>query len=379
MQINNEPFILRFGRLRVSESDGAPSSGVIELSNGTKTNYVFTEVSSGHLHLRTDSTAHHLILQTPGGNVGIGTMAPGKALHVQGRYSAPLMNDGQDRPGIAITGHYPQLDLFSGVNNSNHGPTIRLGAYNDDSKTSFKHWVIGTAGRNAAFLDIGYSDGNNPNPHAGIRAYNGRTVLTLLKNGNVGIGTTTPEAKLDVRGAIWAGTSDLYFTDPNHDHTGIGNTAGYAAIENAKNYDALMILGRTISTNPLKRVVKLWDYLEVNGSLDVTGNLSARGFQQPSDARHKDDIENLSGALDKVLRLRGVSFRWKDESSKSEKGKQFGLIAQEVNEVLPETVFQDERGLFSIAYNSIISVLVEAIKEQQAHINKIEERISALP
>jgi len=95
--------------------------------------------------------------------------------------------------------------------------------------------------------------------------------------GNVGIGTATPQAKLDVRGAIRAGNSDLYFTRTDHDHTGIGNAAGFAAIENGANYDALMILGRTVSTNPLRRVVKLWDFLEVNGDVVVTGDITLPG------------------------------------------------------------------------------------------------------
>jgi hypothetical protein len=95
--------------------------------------------------------------------------------------------------------------------------------------------------------------------------------------GNVGIGTTAPQAKLDVRGAIRAGNSDIYFTRTDHNHTGIGNNADFAAIENAANYGALMILGRTVSTNPLRRVVKLWDFLEVNGDVTVTGDITLPG------------------------------------------------------------------------------------------------------
>ncbi len=147
------------------------------------------------------------------GNVGIGTTNPAKNLHIQGKGPAPLCNDSNDRPGLAITGLYPQLDLFSNMaTNSNHGPAIRLGAYNDEAKTSFKHWVIGTAGRNASFLDFGFSDVNNPNPHAGIRNYEGRTILTLNQDGNVGIGTTSPEAKLHVAGDLIAGV--LIITGP---------------------------------------------------------------------------------------------------------------------------------------------------------------------
>ena len=137
-----------------------------------------------------------------GGNVGIGTTNPGKKLHIEGSSSAPLLNDGYDRPGLAITGSYPELDLFSAADNPNHGPTIRMGGYNDNHKDTFKQWVIGTAGRNSTFLDIGFSDKSDPNPHAGIRDHNGKTCLTILDSGNVGIGTTDPKAKLDVKGNI---------------------------------------------------------------------------------------------------------------------------------------------------------------------------------
>lgn len=165
---------------------------------------------------RADRALNRLIIARPGvtgdmmafdpntGNVGIGTTGPGKNLHIHGLSSAPFINDGDDRPGLAITGNYPELDLFSGMNNTSHGPTIRLGAYNDDQKNAFKHWVIGTAGRDARFLDLGFAE-NNTNPHAGIRDWGGgRTVLTLVKDSNrdgyVGIGKIDPQFRLHVSG-----------------------------------------------------------------------------------------------------------------------------------------------------------------------------------
>lgn len=88
---------------------------------------------------------------------------------------------------------------------------------------------------------------------------------------NVGIGTNTPAARLDVRGPIHAGGSDLYFTDTTHHHTGFGNTKGYAAIENdGGNYDALMILGRATG-GELGRVVKIWDNVFIAGNLGTHG------------------------------------------------------------------------------------------------------------
>jgi hypothetical protein len=104
-------------------------------------------------------------------------------------------------------------------------------------------------------LTIGYGGGAAPGTGAIIA-------------GNVGIGTSGPAFKLDVRGAIAAGTSDLYFTDTGHNHTGIGNTTGYAAIENAANYGTLMILGRQTATG---RKVDVWDSLQVNGRVRATG------------------------------------------------------------------------------------------------------------
>lgn len=132
------------------------------------------------------------------GGLGVGTNEPKKKLHVQGASSGPFINDVHDRPAIAITGHYPELALFSNVANPNHGPSIRIGAYTDAAATTFKQWVIGTAGRDARFLDIGFSDKNDPNPHAGIRNYNGKTILTLTETGRVGIGTTSPSYALAV-------------------------------------------------------------------------------------------------------------------------------------------------------------------------------------
>ena len=71
------------------------------------------------------------------------------------------------------------------------------------------------------------------------------------------------------KGALYCGNSDLYFSQTNHNHTGIGNKLGYAAIENAKNYNTLMILGRAVTTTPLRRSVSIWDELTVHGPLII--------------------------------------------------------------------------------------------------------------
>ena len=99
---------------------------------------------------------------------------------------------------------------------------------------------------------------------------------------------------LTVEGDLYAGNSDIYF----HEHRAITipesrNAAGYAAIENGANYGGLMILGRTVSTNPLRRVVKIWDYLEMNGDAVKPGG---GGWGALSDERLKKNIGGLQGA-----------------------------------------------------------------------------------
>ena len=87
--------------------------------------------------------------------------------------------------------------------------------------------------------------------------------------GGVLPGGLTVSGPLTSNGGFFAGSSDLYFTQTNHSHTGFGNNAGFAAIENSANYNTLMILGRT--TVPFKRRVSVWDELNVNGSVNVVG------------------------------------------------------------------------------------------------------------
>ena len=109
----------------------------------------------------------------------------------------------------------------------------------------------------------------------------------------------------------------------------------------------------------------------------VDGIIQANFFLFNSDRRLKEDIQPIENALEMVLAMRGVQFRWRDRSRGE--GLQVGLIAQEVEEVLPETVFteQDELGTKSIAYANLTAVLIEAIKEQQVQIEALEARLNA--
>ena len=80
----------------------------------------------------------------------------------------------------------------------------------------------------------------------------------------------------------------------------------------------------------------------------------------------KKDISTIDNAVDKVMQLRGVDYTWKQSEEKSK-----GVIAQELQKVLPELVSESDDRL-SVNYNGIIGVLIEAIKEQQKQIDELK-------
>jgi hypothetical protein len=99
-----------------------------------------------------------------------------------------------------------------------------------------------------------------------------------------------------------------------------------------------------------------------------TGTLSATQFTSTSDERVKTNIRPITNALDITEQLSGVRFNWKENNISS-----LGLIAQEVEKVLPEVVNTDSEDMKSINYSSLVSLLVEAIKEQQTQINQLKD------
>jgi uncharacterized coiled-coil protein SlyX len=96
----------------------------------------------------------------------------------------------------------------------------------------------------------------------------------------------------------------------------------------------------------------------------VAGDIYTTGTYQGSDLRLKDQVRDLRYGLGEVLQLRPVSYRWKDTTLGQ---PTLGLIAQEVQPILPELVARgtDEAGLLSLNYTGLIPVLVKAIQEQQ--------------
>jgi hypothetical protein len=105
----------------------------------------------------------------------------------------------------------------------------------------------------------------------------------------------------------------------------------------------------------------------------ATGDLTAGGsITALSDRTLKNNITTITGAIDKVNSLRGVEFDWVDSGDHS-----VGVIAQEVEDVIPEVVLT-HKGLKSVAYGNLIAVLIEAIKDQDKRIKLLEALVERL-
>jgi len=104
------------------------------------------------------------------------------------------------------------------------------------------------------------------------------------------------------------------------------------------------------------------------GSISVTGTITATGdITAYSDGRLKTDIETITGALDRVRKLRGVTFSRRETGNRG-----VGLIAQELALIVPEAVMTHEDGLLSVAYGNLVGVLIEAVKDLADKVERLE-------
>ena len=111
-------------------------------------------------------------------------------------------------------------------------------------------------------------------------------------------------------------------------------------------------------------------------TVDVGADANGTIQVNTSDYRLKENVKPIVGALDKVLNLKGVNFEWIDKESRGH-GKQIGMIAQQVQKHVPEVVFEKD-DVYGMNYSPLVSLLVEAIKDQQPQIDELKQRLDKL-
>ena len=101
-----------------------------------------------------------------------------------------------------------------------------------------------------------------------------------------------------------------------------------------------------------------------------TGTLNATIYNSLSDKKKKKNIKKIKNAVETVNQLNGVEFQWKESGAKS-----YGIIAQELEEIIPDLVSTDNNGNKSVNYNGLFGFLINAIKEQQKQIDDLKRKI----
>jgi hypothetical protein len=107
-------------------------------------------------------------------------------------------------------------------------------------------------------------------------------------------------------------------------------------------------------------------------SISSAGTFSATAITETSARELKTNITPMSNSLDKIMALQGVNFDWKDGRG----GKQIGLIADDVANVVPEVVQFNETSPTSLQYSKMVALLIEGMKEQQNEINELKKLVS---
>lgn len=178
--------------------------------------------------------------------------------------------------------------------------------------------------------------------------------IKVNSSGNVGINNTSPTYRLDVVGTVKLTNSSKSVT---YDGTSLSPTTGGSIDLGNSNY--------------------FWYHL-----YSMYGYFSYAPVVI-SDVNYKTNINNLSGMMDKVKLLRPVSYELRTDVTavavdKTKNIVQFGLIAQELQQIFPDMVTTGENGILGIRYTELIPVLVQAMNEQHAEIDALNDRISKL-
>ena len=111
--------------------------------------------------------------------------------------------------------------------------------------------------------------------------------------------------------------------------------------------------------------------LSVSGSIESSGNITAFAS---SDERLKDNIKPIENPLEVISQISGNTFDWNSEKQNIYNGKDYGVIAQEIQKVMPELVDTRDNGYLAVKYDKIVPLLIESIKELKKEIEELKSK-----
>ncbi|MFV8250654.1 tail fiber domain-containing protein [Bdellovibrio bacteriovorus] len=363
------------------------------------------------------------------GNVGIGTTSPSSLLHVTTSAASPpavlVRNSLSPAPTATVTQNLHAIwntivvgsaqpftgALYGAVNRieDSAGQTGNIsnaiGSVNDvhhksastiSNATGLQANVQNTSTgtvtlAKAAYLTVANTGGGTIDTGYGLHIgsiagttkygiYQDDTASTNVFTGNTGIGTNSPNTKLHVEGNTFV-KDKLYV----YNNSGWGATTPGIALAIGDQDTGLDWVSDGVLQIYSNNAARM--HFAINGNvgigtttpgyrLDVNGTLRGFGITDSSDIRLKRDIASLSSseALQRILKIQGVSYNWKNP----EHGKrpQLGFIAQELEKIYPELVETDPQGMKSVNYSHLVSPLVEAIKALYDEVSALKDSLA---
>jgi hypothetical protein len=277
------------------------------------------------------------------------------------------------------------LGNASGSNQITGSSNLFLGAEAGfNSTTVTGNILVGyQAGYNETNSNRLYIENSSANKNVAL-IYGEFDTRKLTINGNLGIGKTSPAARLDILGGNWnvAGASegDFRIGDANFRlKIGVataGGGNGDVRITAMGGTNRLIFGGNGIDVFVVTST-NVQPYSDGVTPLGASGArwsavYAANGTIQTSDARFKTNIHEIGYGLESILKLRPVSFTWKDDSKNT---LRLGLIAQDVEKVMSEVVDKgsDPLQTLGINYSEIVPVLIKSIQEQQSQIESVKQ------
>lgn len=338
-------------------------------------------VASNGNNIRLDGPTSGFIIQTNASSVDLisygGTTPAYRALNFSTGASTNVTITTAGNVGISTTSPNSNLQIGSQTASSTTNPSnMSLGAtYGTTLSNGMKVKLFDTG---STVHGIGVNAGN-----VYIATLDGSTDITINTNsteririnssGNCGIGTASPTfvsgyTTLSVNntsaGGIFEtmsnGTAQGRFFG-NTTTVGVGSTAAVPFIFTTSDTERMRL---TTSANLLiGTTTDNGERLYVSGAIRATGTITAN-----SDITLKKNLAKIENALEKVEQINGYTYEFKEDDSK----RHAGVIAQEIQGVLPEIVNKGNDGILGVEYGNISALLIEAIKEQQAQINELK-------
>jgi hypothetical protein len=383
------------GLLSTSMGNAATASGSYSMSigNGTTASGHNSTSMGGNTHASGQNSTSMGESTTASGNfstsMGINTFASGNSstsmgnnTFASGNYSTSM---GQQTNASGNSSTSMGTSTFAsgnsstsmGINTFASGPySTSMGSGTIASGTYSTSMGYGTRAKSYNSLAIGvFNDSSNTNRLFEIgngTADNARSnAFTVLTNGKVGIGTTNPTSTLSFANTI--GKKISFYGGVTGDY-GMSVEGGQL---------------RIFSDGPTSKVsIGTDDYINGNTenakaerigvfSFEVLGSLWVNGTTYASDERFKQNISPISSPLQKLMQINGVEYEMKTTAFANrhfQPGRQMGLIAQNVEKIVPEAV-NEKDGYKGVDYARLVPLLIESIKEQNKKMEDQQKQI----